>query len=323
MRAQEFDSASVEELQEMANDCFDRAELPDDALNNFIVPADERMRLLMKAQFYLTAVARKRDEATAKRDFKLEVAVIVLIGIEILLSIGFGLWGIHEGNKQADILDKLRGSTDATASAMLGSSGSLKALDDGQAQSLDRLKEMNDKLKGSLTATGTMASATRKQLKILEQEQADRTAQLAKKPRLLLSIGSIPLMPGPFNALHYPSFPIREQTDTSMTVDSGIVNQGNASATRVQLRVIVDATDVSLSANANLIQTNEPPDNPFRTSLINLDLIRPNVNVPITLTFFFPKGRAAFQVIFNVDADQIETATPLGVLTVSPRKPVN
>jgi hypothetical protein len=182
---------------------------------------------------------------------------------------------------------------------------------------------MNDKLQGSLTTTGTMASAARKQLKILEREQADRTAQLAKKPKLQLYIESIPVITGPFNALHAPSYPVREQTDTSITFDSSLRNEGNASASRAQLRVVVNATDVSFQPNVRFTRPSEPPNNPYETFLIPVDVIRPNVDVPMTLTFMFSKGRSPFQVIFNVDADEIETATALGTLTITPRKPVN
>jgi len=133
----------------------------------------------------------------------------------------------------------------------------------------------------------------------------------------------VPLSTGPFNVLHPPTFPIREQTDASMALDSTIVNAGNAPATRVQLRVVMFATDVSFSSDANLIRPNEPADNPVRTSVINIDLIRPHVNMPMTLSFSFPKGRAPFQVLFNVDADEIETGTPLGEFIITPRKPSN
>lgn len=181
---------------------------------------------------------------------------------------------------------------------------------------------MNGTLSDSLKTTSTMAGATRNQLDILKQEQADRTVQLAKKPKLRFILGGIPV-PEAFNAVHPPVFTIREQSDTSMTFDASILNEGTASATKGQFRVVVGATDVTLTGLPTPIQAIEPPDNPFRTYLFNFDYIRPHVNMPVTLTFSFPKGRAPFTVVFNVDADEIETATPLGTVEFRPRTPTN
>lgn len=108
MRAEDFDKATIKELQKQANICFDLARSPreEPGLLNAKGPTihmgdDAKLRLLLEAQFYLTAVARKRDEEVAARDRKLEIAVIILIGIEIILSIaGIGI-GIHEAKQQA------------------------------------------------------------------------------------------------------------------------------------------------------------------------------------------------------------------------------
>jgi len=60
----------------------------------------EKLRLLLEAQFYLTGVARKRDERVANRDFWLEVTVIVLIFVEIIIISVAGIRiGILEGNQ--------------------------------------------------------------------------------------------------------------------------------------------------------------------------------------------------------------------------------
>jgi hypothetical protein len=279
-----------------------------------------------RARDWLTERAAYREvweRWKSTRDLVLEIAVILLILAEIILSVVFGVIAIREGREQSKVLAHMEQSAAATASAMTAASSSLQSLADAQAKSLDRLNQMSDTLRDSLKTSSGMASATHKQLNILEQEQADRAAQLARKPKLQFHIGSVPLNPGPFNVIHPPSFPVREQTDTSVIFDSGITNAGNAPATRVQLRVVVFATDVSLSSDANLIRPNEPADTPVRTSVINIDLIRPHVNMPMTLSFSFPKGRTPFQVLFNVDADEIETGTPLGELIITPRKPSN
>lgn len=326
MRAEELlESLTDDELKKKADACFAEA----DSMQVYLQSGDsklylpegatERQRLLAEADFYLKALAWRSDARTAQRDFWMEVGVMVLIGAEIVLS-----WtALREGSKQSQILADMDSSTAATASAMAAVSKSLQSLADAQAKSLDRLNQMSDTLRESLKTNSAMAGATHKQLDILQQEQADHAAQLAKKPKLQLYIGSVPVITGTFNALRPPAYPIREQTDTSMTFDSSILNQGKASATRVQVRVVINAKDVSFSVPGNVTRANEPPDNPFQTWLINIDLIRPNVNIPMTLTFSFPKGHAPFEVAVNVDADELETGTPLGNFTLVPRKPAN
>jgi len=105
VRAEEFDDASVEELLRKANECFDMARSPLEEKRileklHFRPSDDAKMCLLLEAQFYLTAVARKRDEKVARRDFWMEVAVIALIGLEILLSLVLGVIAIREGRQQ-------------------------------------------------------------------------------------------------------------------------------------------------------------------------------------------------------------------------------
>lgn len=337
MRADQIKNATTQQLEDEAERHFERARtaFDDQAIG---APVDARTRHLLEAQFYLGLAERKRaeeaverdrqrNEEIAERDFRLERRVVWLIGAEIFLSL-VGLWmGYQQGkvlDKQTSALTHMDTSTKETADAMKAASTSLQSLADAQAKSLDRLNQMSDTLRESLKTNSTMAGASRKQLDILQQEQAARTAENSKKPNLQLSIGSKPLTPRPFNAIDNPTTPpIRDQTDTSTTLDSGIVNLGAASATKVQFRVVVGATDVSFSAPWNLFKPTEPPDQPFQTWLINIDLIRPRVNVPMTLTFSYPKGHAPFEVVFSVDADGIDTATPLGHIMIMPRTPQN
>jgi hypothetical protein len=110
MRAEDFDKASIEELQARADKCFELAQSPREGPTVYQILGDKKvpilddagkLRLLLEAQFYLTAITKKRDEKVARRDFWMEVGVIVLIGIEIILSIvGIGI-GIHEATQQA------------------------------------------------------------------------------------------------------------------------------------------------------------------------------------------------------------------------------
>jgi hypothetical protein len=313
MRAEELlKELKDEELVEKANACFAAAE-----------PAGtiDKTRLLAEADLYLKALARREDSRTSERDFKLEIAVIVLISVEIALSLIFGFLGLSEGSKQGKALDDLNKSTAATAVAMATASDSIKAQSKAQAESLVRLNQMSDTLRDSLRTTNSMAAASRKQLEILKQEQDQRAQQLARKPKLQPFIGEIPLEDEPFNAVHKANYPISEETDISMKLNLRIQNRGNATANNITFRVVVFARDVTVQSSEAITHPNEPPDNPAQTFIITIEKLRQGVNVPMTVTFTYAKGHEPFVVSFVADADEIEHAVTLGSLSVAPRKP--
>jgi hypothetical protein len=280
---------------------------------------------LLRAQFYMNEIdrrqshrARQQDISTARRDFVMELIVIALILAEVI-------FGIVEGNKQAQILNQMNTSTGATAAVMkdVKTSSSeqamhLKTLTDEQIKSLDSLKEMNEKLQFSVKKTADMAVAMQEQLGILKEEQAGRQAQLAKKPKLELDIGSVPL-----DTFFKVNFKEREQTDTTITFDFTLKNLGDATATKGSIRAIVTAKDVSLRCNCRFELVNEAADSPTHTFLIAFDYLRSKVIVLLPITFSYPKGQKPFDVIFNVDADELPTATPLGNIRITPRQPSN
>jgi hypothetical protein len=311
MRAEELDNLTEKELLASANGCFARAE----TTVLYLKPSpEERVRLLLEAQFYLTAVARKRDDRVARRDFWMEVAVIILIGLEIVLSLA----ALREGAQQSKVLDHMDQSAAATASAMKLATASLQTLADDQGKSLARLNDMNNSLQASLSRTGTMASTTRKQLEVLQKEQADRQAQLAKKPKLALYIGAVPA-----NTALTVNLPVREQTDTTITLDLNLTNEGDATANQVALRAVVAAKDVALQASLYTERTVEPADSTQHTFIIQVAPLHARVTVPMTATFTFPKGQPKFKVTFSIDANEIETGTPLGTIELAPRKPTS
>jgi hypothetical protein len=285
---------------------------------------EQRPALLLEAQLYMNQAARLNDSLVADRDFKLakqshklEVWVIVLISFEIVLSL-FGLWwGIMEGNKQLDVLSKLNTSADATAHASGVQAEALPKLIEEQKKSLSSLADMNEKLQGSVRETAAMSVAMRKQLKILQDEQASRQAELARKPKLELYGGGIPL-----NSLVNVPVPVRENTVTKTTLGISLRNSGTASATKGTLRVIVFAKDVSLECSAPFQRIfEEAPDSPQHVIVIPFDYVRPNGNLPMSITATYPPGQAPFIIVFNVDAEEISVGTPLGGLVVTPLKP--
>lgn len=308
MRLTDFNLLSDDQLRQLADDQL--------AKIDGCGPADHPAYLLT-AQLYMNEIDRRHDTRVGRRDFWMEVTVIVLILAEVI-------FGIIEGNKQATILDRVSSSTKITAditkdvkASSLEQAAHLKTLADEQVRSLDSLKVTNDTLQASVKQTKDMAVATQEQLVILKQEQASRQAQLAKKPKLELYIGALPL-----DTFFKVSLKEREQTDTSVLFDFSLKNSGDAAATRGWLRVFVRAKDVTVQCNCQVMPTGEPPDSPERTFLIPFEVLRPNVRIPISITFTYPKGQKPFDVSFNVDADEISTATPLGSMTVRPREPL-
>jgi hypothetical protein len=132
----------------------------------------------------------------------------------------------------------------------------------------------------------------------------------------------VPLKAEPFNAVHPPTYPVREITETSLTLELNLRNIGNATAHRPLLRVLIDANDVSLIGQGTVRPERVDLGEASASSsiyLINIDFIRPRVNVALNLTFNFPKGHAPFNLTFNIDADEIDAGTLLGAINVSPR----
>jgi len=322
MRAEDFDKASIKELQAHANRCFDMARSPLEE-PKFLHPGgipydlkDANLRLLLEAQFYMTAVARKRDEQVARRDFYLEIAVIILIGIEIILSIvGIGI-GIHEANQQAKVFSNIETSSRNSATAMGAAAMSLRTLADQQTASVNQLQQMNTNLQESSKKTGVMTTASQKQLRILQDEQASRQAQLAKKPKLMLYVDNVPA-----NTLFKVSLKAREETDTSTTFNLTLANEGESIASQPLLRIIINNKDVTVTSTEIRFQKAvEPIDSTVHVYLASVGNMRPNVRVPLIAIFTYPKNQPPFDVDFTCDADEIPTGSPLGRIQLKPRK---
>jgi hypothetical protein len=303
MRVNELESMSEEKLLDAANDCFIIAEQGNDE-HGQPLGSTGTIRLLFEGQLYLSAASKKRDdristarEARENRRYWLGVLIEVLV----VLLIG---WELKEGYKQADVLEKLRASTEATATAMASTRDSLK--------SLERLNEMNEKLQASLTQTGRMASATGQQLNILKREQAER----AKKPKPVLYVGGTQLLSAPPNTAILPS----EQTDTSTSFELTLKNEGDANATGIEFNVTIFSKDVTLDTPARHSEVHIPADSTIRVFTIQYDYLRRGVQTLTSIKFLYPKGHAPFQVLLDIDANEIPAGTPLGNLIVGTRQ---
>lgn len=313
MRAEELlETLTDDDLKKRANDCFAQAEAISLAQQG---GPEEKNRLVAEADLYLKAIARREDARVAARDFRLEIWVIVLIGIEIVLSVVGLIAGYQQGrilDKQTTALTHMDASSAATKSAIEAARDSLKSLAADQQRSLERLNEMNENLQGSLRTTRTMASSTGKQLAILQAEQAERLAQLARKPKIVLYIGNV--------RLDTPLQPIQpaEQTDTSITYDLLLTNEGNLTAHKLTLRLQCPLKSINPSISSlPMAEVFLPPSDPTRVFVTTTQAdVRPKQTFPFRLTLSHPKDHAPYQVSFTVDADEIDTATYVGSILV-------
>lgn len=152
MTVEEFQSATASQLREKANDCFTKAAQ---------TGSGDWPGLYMEAQFYLAEIERRESAKVSKRDYKLEIWVIILIGVEIALSVLGLVIGYGEGAKQITALNSLNQSTAMTAS------------------NISKLTEAQTEL---TTAQKNTVNALQDQLEILRQQQKQRLAELTKQP---------------------------------------------------------------------------------------------------------------------------------------------
>jgi hypothetical protein len=68
---------------------------------------DRRAAKLLEAQFYMIELDRRHDARIARRDFRMELVVIGLIGLE-LIAATWGMWlGSKESNEQAQTMERV------------------------------------------------------------------------------------------------------------------------------------------------------------------------------------------------------------------------
>jgi hypothetical protein len=111
MTFEQFLSAKNTDLLYETKKCFDR-------YNNPLTRSDEKPAPLLEAQFYIQELGRREDSKISRRDFRMELVVIVLIFLEIVIA-------FYEGHEQAviteaqtQILQNLQSSTKTTADSL-------------------------------------------------------------------------------------------------------------------------------------------------------------------------------------------------------------
>lgn len=103
----EFEVADAEQLREKAKGCFDAAHKAGHSWGGTAA-------LLQEAQFYMTELERRESHFTGRRDFGMELIVIVLILGELFFS-----WiAYREGQQQSVVLQHLQDSSASTADTL-------------------------------------------------------------------------------------------------------------------------------------------------------------------------------------------------------------
>jgi hypothetical protein len=111
MTFEEFETAKPEDLREVAKECFEKAHKLGESWGG--APT-----LLLETQFYMTEIDRRNESNIARRDFRLELAIIGLILLELVVAVIGIVIGVREGNEQAKILEGLRAGIQATYQSM-------------------------------------------------------------------------------------------------------------------------------------------------------------------------------------------------------------
>ena len=97
MTYEQFQTATDAQLQAEAKNLFD---------SGMKTGQDWRYYRLQEAHFYMQELDRRHDARIARRDFRMELIVIFLIGLELLSAIG-AIWEtFREGKEQAQILER-------------------------------------------------------------------------------------------------------------------------------------------------------------------------------------------------------------------------
>ncbi len=293
MNVEELSKLSVTELRGRATTSLDGVES---------MSAMERQHHLVEAQFYIDEIERRaqadeREEhdKIAKRDYRLEIWVIVLIGVEILLSIAGIAIGYREGTKQTAVLDALKVSVDSLNVSTSKTAENIASLTKAQTDALNTQKQ-------SFTTISAMNSAMQNQLDILRQDQKQRLAELAKRPLLQLTSGGIRLDMLPA----HPVFP-KEITATHATLEFVLTNIGDATARAFNVYIGVDNKDVSLSSDNSFARTLVPSESSELNSAINIPLpvLSANGRVVLVLKLQYPNGTKSFNLNIWANGENI------------------
>jgi hypothetical protein len=301
MRAQELDSLTEDELLQRTNECFVRAEGTD----HFATDA-EKLRHHFEAQFYVGAIARKRDERVARRDFRLEVWVIVLIGVEIFLSICGIVLTIYEAKGQDRLLRNILTAQQKVDTDLADVDSKLRDVDGSMAKTATAVGE-------SATTSTSIYKSLQSQLAILTEQQKDRAAELARKPEIHAILGDTDINQ------NSGDLTTKELTATQAIFEIVLRNIGEASLLGGQVRIGVDSPNITLTVpNSIPIPLPSTMSNAGNGILLPLQRLGGHGTwVLVKITADYPEGTLPFRVSLTIDGDNL-SITPLGNLLVRP-----
>jgi hypothetical protein len=241
-----------------------------------------RLRLFLEAHSYLSEILRRRAEKAAAHDRTREhrrfLTELLVIGGLIVVEIVLSVLGLSEGRQQAAIL-----------------------------------KQMNKNTQDTALQIQRAADATTASLEILRQERAE----LAKKPRLALYVGNIPID----KATVRPTVP-NGPTQFIARLDLLLKNEGDAPLSTSEIHALVpEGINIALSPVPPVPEYEEPSKPGTRTMSYAVPLTPVGKSLRIDCQIFVPKDHAPFKVAFTITTPQLQAVTPLGSLTVLPPKP--
>jgi hypothetical protein len=156
---------NIDELSKMSEEELHlRANIHLEKLDKQFVSEMQKEHHVSQAQFYLAELERRvqakeriESERIGKRDYRLELWVIGLIGAELVLAVVGIVFGWVEGNKQTKVLDQLNQSSAATAATLTALRQAQEASLETQRHTLENITAMNDALQDELDLNLTEA----------------------------------------------------------------------------------------------------------------------------------------------------------------------
>jgi hypothetical protein len=257
--------------------------------------AMERQHHLVEAQFYIDEIerreqAREREEhgSIARRDYKLEIWVIVLIGIEILLSILGLAFGYIENKAQTNVLSELKTSVGTLNESTRKTADNIEKLSKAQGDALDTQKKT--------------LSAMKQQLEVLQEDQKQRAAELARRPILELRSGKVRLTS--FGTV--PIFP-KEISQTDAKYEFLLQNIGDLSAKNFNVYMSTDNKDVNISTENGSQSVPIPSDTPGVDHGVSFNVPFLSVNgiFVVRLNLNFPAGTKPFNIHAWANGDNL------------------
>jgi hypothetical protein len=304
MNIEELSKMTESELRTRANVCLERLETES---------AMEREHHVAEAQFYLAEIRRRRqreeraeDAQIAHRDYKLEVWVIVLIGLEILLSIAGLIMSHVEAGNQTVVLNGLKTDLDNLNISSSNTAVTLASLATAQDSTLATEKQ-------NATTISSMNSAMQNQLNILRQDQQQRLKELAKKPILRLLSGNIPI-----DSLSERPLLAKELTATNATYEFVLTNIGDTNGRNFFVHIGTDNKNVTLSTDNGSQKLLIPSDqNVVNAISVPLQIMVSSGKLVLVVKCQYPAGTKPFNIIFWANGENVPNVS-LGSIKVTP-----